>query len=76
MPYEALVTEKKIVPEGKAIFEENVTTVSIDDLGEGEFVVIKQMDEHNKMNQIGINPGEEWDLLKVVIDEMIRSCRG
>lgn len=75
MRYEILITQKTIVPTGEPIYSEQATIVSIEDESGGEYVKIKQYSEDLEKGEIAINPGEEWETLKSVIEDMIGKCR-
>ena len=70
--YEARKKAVIVAPEGEPIYSEKATEVYIEDESCGEFVVVEQSaDDYGK---VGFDV-EEWELIKSVIDEMIKECR-
>jgi hypothetical protein len=65
------VTQLTILPEGKAIFEEEATQVEIDDDAGGEYVVIKQDYEPKGEQRIEINP-EEWPEIRRAVNRIVK----
>lgn len=63
-----------LVPEGKPIFDESVTTIEIQDDAAGEYVEIQQINDDAKQGTIKIDP-EEWPALRDAIQRMLDECR-
>lgn len=63
-----------LVPEGKPIFDESVTTIEIQDDAAGEYVEIQRINDDVKPGAIKIGP-EEWPALRDAIQRMLDECR-
>lgn len=72
--YIARVTQMTVLQEGKPLFDETATTISIEDEAGGEFVEIKQFPEGEDEQTIRINP-EEWTAIRKIVDELIKQCK-
>ena len=67
-------TQITIAPEGEPIYAESAFTVSVDDEGGGEFVVLTSLEPACMAGVVRINP-PEWPALRTAIDEMMAECR-
>lgn len=67
--YRARIKSMTVNAEGESLYDSMGYIIEIDDLGGGEFVVIRD----NEGNSIQVNP-EEWETLKYAIDTLIQSC--
>ena len=74
MTYETRITTVIHAPTDAAIFEGDVTYISIDNEAAGEFVVVKQIDDTAEPGTIKICP-DEWPTLRQAINRMVRGCR-
>lgn len=71
--YETRATSWHVLPKGKGILDELVTTISIDDESGGEFVTVAQMAMPDS-RKVGFTP-EEWPVIRSAIDHAISQCR-
>lgn len=71
MKYITRITQFTVVPEGKPIYNEMATEVTLDDECGGEFVKVTQHVEDG--GSIKIEP-EEWPTLRDAINDMIAFC--
>jgi hypothetical protein len=62
-----------VLPEGAPIYSDRATTIEIDDLAGGEFIVISQNRE-GTVNQLSFD-GEDWETVKVAVDKMFNDLR-
>ena len=67
-----LTTKLCVVPSGKPIYDEEATTVGLDDEGGGLFVTIRQEDNLDT-NEVKIDP-EEWPAIRAAVNRMVREC--
>lgn len=68
----ARITQLTVLPEGEPLFSDIAHTVTIDDEGAGEYVVVKSLSEHYGKIAIDV---KEWPALKDAIDRMIQECK-
>lgn len=74
MKYETRPISWLVGPEGCSIFNELATTVSLDDEGGGEYIVLQQ--SHGRPEgDIRIEPAE-WPTLKAAIDKALTYAKG
>lgn len=75
MNYKTRIMSLAVFPEGKHIFDEDATVISIDDEGGGEFILLKQ-DDTDGEHFIRINTAE-WPFVcaavQKMMDDMIRN---
>ncbi len=71
MNYVTRVTQLTVAPEGAAVFSEDATTITIEDEGGGEFVIVSQP---GRDKDIGIM-SDEWPAIRDAIDRMIQETR-
>lgn len=72
--YETRVTRVHVLPKGDQLFSELATIVELDDEAGGEFVIVRQQDDHETHQCIRISP-EEWPAIRDAIDTAIKQCR-
>lgn len=58
-----------VYTDGESIYDSGGYIIEIDDLGGGEFIVIRE----NEGGSIQVNP-DEWETLKHAIDTLIARC--
>lgn len=63
-----------VVGDGKQVFDESASVVSIEDDAAGEYVKVHQLSDHCEQGVIKIDP-DEWPALRKAINKMVRSCR-
>jgi hypothetical protein len=73
MTYETRTVKVLVVPKGKQIFYNGVTSIEIVDEASGEFLEVSQCNDSND-GKILIDP-YEWPTLRAAIEKMIRECR-
>ncbi len=73
MEYETRVTAVTIVPVGSPLFHEGATTVMIDDIAAGEFLIIEQCPDAGPQ-RIMIDPGEV-PVLIAALRRLAKECR-
>ena len=66
---EIRTTQVIVGPEGMAVFDEAMFTVTIVDEASGEFVEVSQLE-----NKIRVDSAE-WPVLREAINRMIKECR-
>ena len=71
MNYVTRVTQLTVAPEGEEVFSMDATTITIEDEGGGEFVIVSQP---GRDKDIGIMP-VEWPAIRDAIDRMIQETR-
>ena len=71
MEYEVKTTEKIVKPKGEPIFHINSTGIAIEDEGAGEYITITQHPDEGEQ-KIGVEL-EDWELIKGVVDEMMKT---
>ncbi len=71
MKYVTRVTQVTVAPDGAAVFSEDATTITIEDEGGGEFVIVSQP---GRDKDIGI-ASDEWPAIREAIDRMIQETR-
>lgn len=64
--FTSIVTEKTVVPESEAVFDERATRIKIVDEAAGAFIELSQ-----ESGKLQIDP-EEWELIKREVDDMFR----
>jgi hypothetical protein len=74
MKYTSRVTRITIAPENAWINDELSTHVEIADEAAGEFIKISRDGIFEQLGEIAIDP-EEWPILKITIEKMIKSLR-
>jgi hypothetical protein len=70
MKFEKRVTKVVVMPEGAPIFDEQATSIEIDDDAAGEFIAVSQ----TSGNVIKIDK-DEWPFLREAINEMMEQVR-
>ena len=73
MDYETLVCEVRIVPKGKAIFEDGSVIIRRDDAGHGEFITLRNPDGDGD-GVVSIDR-LEWPVVRDAIDKMVGELR-
>ena len=73
MTYDTIVTALTVLPQGKPIFAEGVTTVRLDDEAAGLFVVIEQHPDDGPAQKISMD-AEEWPHIRQAIESMVQTC--
>jgi hypothetical protein len=63
-----------VMPEGDPIYSERSTTIEIDDLAAGEFIVIRQNFGDDKEHKLCFDR-EDWSAVKVAVDEIFKTLR-
>ena len=71
--YEERVISVMVAEKGKPIFDESVTTITIDDEGGGEFIKISQ-DTDGGDQELRFNR-DEWPVVRDVASKMADRCR-
>ena len=71
--YEERVLSKIVCKKGDPIFAEGVTTVTIEDIASGEFIVMSQSGDEF-MGRLAFDE-EEWEQVKRTVDSMFKECR-
>jgi hypothetical protein len=66
--YVTRVTQLTVAPKGAPVFSEDATTITIEDEGGGEFVIVSQP---GRDKDIGIM-SDEWPAIRDAIDRMIQ----
>lgn len=74
MTYETRITRIVVQNPNESIYAESTTTIEIDDMGGGEFVVLNQTSEDGSENMISINP-DEWPTIRKAVDQMVKACK-
>ena len=72
MTYRTILGQLLVVPDGKAMGDEGVTIIGMDNEGGGAFVTVRQEEQLNA-NEIRIDP-EEWPAVRAAINRMVREC--
>ena len=72
MTYLTITTQRRVIPAGKAIDDEGVTIIGIDDEGGGAFVTVRQEEQLNT-NEIRIDP-DAWPAIRAAVNRMVREC--
>ena len=72
--YEARVTRITFLPKGDNLRSKQVTEISIEDKGGGEFLIVRQNGIPALKGEVRIDP-EEWLTLSESISEMILLCK-
>ena len=72
MTHRTILGQLRVVPAGKAMGDEGVTIISMDDEGGGAFVTVRQ-EEQLEVNIIRIDP-DEWPIVRAAINRMVREC--
>ena len=72
MTHRTILGQLRVVPSGKAMGDEGVTIIDMDDEGGGAFVTVRQEEDLNT-NEIRIDPGE-WPAVRAAINRMVREC--
>jgi hypothetical protein len=73
MNFETRTLKIAVVPNGKPIFDNQVTEIEIVDEAAGEFLEISQCNDSNQ-GKIAICKNE-WPEIRSAIDKMIKECR-
>ena len=73
MGYEERVLSKIVCKKGDRIFDEDVTTVTIEDIASGEFIVMSQSGDEF-MGRLAFDE-EEWEQVKRTVDSMFKERR-
>jgi hypothetical protein len=68
--FEKRVTKVVVVPENAPIFDEQATSIEIDDDAAGEFIVISQAEGRSTRIE-----KDEWPFLRDAINEMMERVR-
>ena len=63
-----------VMPDNARIFDQNTTTISIEDDAAGEYVEVAQCDDGVEPGVIKIDP-TEWPAMRDSISRMIAQCR-
>ena len=65
-----------VLPKGEPIFAEQATTIEIEDIAGGEFLLITQQSNHvdSKEQQIQIDP-EEWEPIRDGVEMMLKEIK-
>jgi hypothetical protein len=72
MSYETRIKSVIVLPEGASMYNENATTVSIEDESCGEFVVVSQyIDDHQKIRI----DREEWPAIRSAINKAVKNLK-
>jgi len=71
--YEERITSVVVVPQGKPLFDEFATTISIQNEVDGEFVAITQNAEESD-GEIRFDV-DEWPAVRAAINRMVRRIR-
>ena len=73
--HETRIIKIVLIPKGKHLYSDQVTSIKIDDEGEGEFVKVNH-DDGDGCSQRGIfiEP-EQWPTLRDAIEFMVGQCR-
>ena len=72
MTCRTILGQLRVVPAGKAMGDEGVTIIDMDDEGGGAFVTVRQEEDLNT-NEIRIDPGE-WPAVRAAVNRMVREC--
>ena len=72
MTYRTILGQLLVLPDGKAMGDEGVTIIGMDNEGGGAFVTVRQEEQLNA-NEIRIDP-EEWPAVRAAINRMVREC--
>ena len=72
MTYRTILGQLLVVPDGKAMGDEGVTIIGMDNEGGGAFVTVRQEGQLNA-NEIRIDP-DEWPAVRAAINRMVREC--
>ena len=72
--HEVRITRITVLPKGDDLWSEQVTEISIEDEGGGEFLIVRQNGIPALKGEVRIDP-EEWLNLSEVISEMILLCK-
>ena len=72
MTYRTILGQLLVVPDGKAMGDEGVTIIGMDNEGGGAFVTVRQEEQLNA-NEIRIDP-DEWPAVRAAINRMVREC--
>ena len=65
-------TQLTVLPQGRPVYSEEATTVTIADEVGGEFVIVEQSGDG--YGKIGIDR-DEWPPIRDAIDKMVAACR-
>jgi len=68
------VTRLTVAPEGEPIFSECATRVEIDDEAAGEYIKIRQTNDHSEKGTVLINP-EEWERIKEAVEILMKELQ-
>jgi|TARA_Y100000310_G_scaffold182627_1_gene182702 hypothetical protein len=66
-------TQVTLTKDGGDIFDEGNYVISVDNIGGGEFISVREL--CNEEHEIGINP-DDWPELRNAIEDMIEACKG
>ena len=72
MTYRTITTQRRVIPSGKAMDDEGVTIIGVDDEGGGAFVTIRQESAMDS-DIIRIDP-DEWPAVRAAVNRMVREC--
>lgn len=72
--YITRTTQLAVVEDGKPLFDESATIISIDDEAGGEFVIVSQVRRGDAMTCIQSDPSE-WPAIREAIDQLVAECR-
>lgn len=68
--YEIRITKLIVNKPGEPIFSLHATTVEIEDEATGEYLVIRQRNDHAKAGEVAIMP-DEWPQIKAAIEQLL-----
>lgn len=71
--YITRITQLAVVEDGKPLFDDSATIITITDESGGEFVEVRQV-RGRIDNAIGIDPAE-WPAIRDAVEQLIGECR-